>query len=310
MLAVIETSPLGSPVALHPVTVYLASKTKASRSSLLGALRFAFGAVGLQYESVATWQALEYATLSALQAKLLETNKAPTTIKHAFYAIRGVLRVAQKLGYISKDQLESALSVETLRGSSSVLAGRQVEEEEALTLGQVIAEDSTPAGKRDRALLAVLWGAGIRRAELVALERSSLDIEQARLIVYGKGRKYREVFLGEKAIEALKAWLAIRGDKAGALFGAVSKSGRVSLEHMSAQAVYTILEKRQKQAGIQHFSPHDLRRTYASTLLEKKVDISTVADLLGHESITTTARYDRRSSERKKRASSLLSSPF
>jgi len=296
--------------SLHPVAVYLASKTQASKSSLLGALRYAFGTVGLDYASLATWQALDYSTLSALQARLLETQKAPSTIKHALFAIRGVLKVAQRLGHISKAQLESALAVEMIKSSSNILAGRQVALQEASKLGHILASDTSSAGIRDRALLAVLWGAGLRRAELVALQRSSVDLGQASLKVYGKGRKAREVFLGAGALEALSAWLVIRGDEQGALFGAISKSGKISLEHMSAQAVYTILEKRRKQAELERFSPHDLRRTYASSLLDAGIDISTVAELLGHASVTTTARYDRRGAERKRRASSMLASPF
>lgn len=297
-------------ISLNPVVVYLAAKTPASKRSLVGALRFAFGTIGLDYMELRTWQALDYSTLSALRSQLLETGKAPSTINHALFAIRGVLKVAKRLELISQAKLESALAVEPIKSSSSVLAGREIQIQEAARLAEVIASDRTPAGVRDRALLAVLWGAGLRRAELAALQRSSLELESARLVVHGKGRKAREVYLSSGALEALKAWLALRGDSSGALFGAVSKSGRISLKHMSSQAVYNALSKRQEQAQLKRFTPHDLRRTYASALLGAGVDVATVAELLGHSSVNTTMRYDRRNSERKRKASSLLPSPF
>lgn len=294
----------------HPVIVYLSTKTQASKRSLAGALRLAFGTVGLDYMELSTWQALDYATIGALQNKLIERQLVTTTIRHSMHAVRGVLRVAHKLGIISRDRLESALAVELVRGSSNVLAGREILVQEASQLVQVLDTDTSRASVRDRAILALLWGAGLRRAELAALELGSLELGSARLIVQGKGRKIREVYLSSSALEALKAWLAIRGQEQGALFGAVSKSGKVSLKHMSAQAVYNVLAKRQAQAKLERCTPHDFRRSYASNLLAAGIDIATVAELLGHSSVNTTAKYDRRSSERKRRASNMIPSPF
>jgi site-specific recombinase XerC len=294
----------------HPVIVYLSTKTKASKSSLAGALRLAFGTVGLDYMELSTWQALDYSTLGALQNKLMQRNIVPLTVKHAMYAVRGVLRVAYRLGIISRDRLESALAVELVKSSSNVLAGREIHVQEASRLVQVLESDTSRASVRDRAILALLWGAGLRRAEIAALELGSLELGSARLIVHGKGRKIREVYLSSSALEALKAWLVVRGQEQGALFGAVSKSGRVSLKHMSAQAVYNVVAKRQEQAELERCTPHDFRRSYASNLLAAGIDIATVAELLGHASVNTTAKYDRRSSERKRRASTMIPSPF
>ena len=304
---------LANASQLHPVTVYLASATPAGRASLTAALRFAFEkTLGLDYMELRTWQALNYATLSALQARLIETGKSPATINHAMCAIRGVLKVAKRLGLVTREAVEAAQEVKSIKASSNVLAGREVSKTEVAALFEVCKQDASPAGRRDSAMLAVMWSSGLRRQEVAGLTLSSVELseEEARIVLTGKGRKTREVFLAQGALSALKAWLAIRGDQEGALFGAVSKAGRISLKHMSAQAVYNALSKRQEAAGIKHCTPHDFRRSCAGNFIEAGVDLSTVAELLGHASVNTTIRYDRRSSERKRRASRLVSTPY
>lgn len=301
-----------SAEALHPVTVYLAKATPAGRASLAAALRFAFGTVGLDVMSVRNWQALNYATLSALQARLVETGRAPATINHAMCAVRGVLKVAKRLGLVSREAVEAAAEVGSIKASSNVLAGREVSAAEVSRLFDVCRADTTPAGRRDCAMLALMWAAGFRRHEVAGLTLSCIELgeAEARIVLTGKGRKTREVYIAQGALEALRAWLLVRGTEAGSLFGAISKSGKVSLAQMSAQAVYNALAKRQAAAGLAHCTPHDFRRSCAGNFIEAGVDLSTVAELLGHASVNTTIRYDRRSSERKRKASRLISTPY
>ncbi len=98
----------------------------------------------------------------------------------------------------------------------------------------------------------------------------------------------------------MAAWLPVRGPDPGALFLPINKGGRITLRRMTDQAV---------QTGVSHFSPHDLRRTFISDLLDAGADIATVQKLADHASVATTGRYDRRGEHAKQRAATLLHVP-
>jgi integrase len=106
-------------------------------------------------------------------------------------------------------------------------------------------------------------------------------------------------------------WLGVRGDEGGALFVAVNKSGRITnYKNMTPKTIYKMLAKRATEAGVKSFSPHDLRRSFISDLLDAGADITNVSKLAGHASVTTTSRYDRRPEEAQRKAASLLHVPY
>jgi site-specific recombinase XerD len=90
----------------------------------------------------------------------------------------------------------------------------------------------------------------------------------------------------------------------------IAKCGKIDSRRMTDQAVYLALRKRARQARVKEFSPHDLRRTFASEMLDAGADIATVQKMMGHADPSTTARYDRRGEEVKKKAASLLHFPY
>ncbi len=127
----------------------------------------------------------------------------------------------------------------------------------------------------------------------------------------GKGNKERIAWLTGGAARAMADWLAVRGDDPGALFVAVNKSGRMAnRDHMTPKTIYSMLAKRATEAGVKSFSPHDMRRTFVSDLLDAGADITTVSKMAGHANVTTTSRYDRRPEEAKRKAASLLHVPY
>jgi site-specific recombinase XerD len=310
IIEVYQGAPVATVSPLHnPVVVYLGKQSPAGRSSLQGALRWVFKVIGGDYMNPNVWGAFSYEILENLKRRLQDTGKSPATINHALSAVRGVLRVCKRMGIITRDLLDDCLEVENIKHSNPLLTGREVSYNEVAKI-LTVCRDGTPAGIRDSALVAFLWGAGLRRHEVAALKLSSVDMETGRVIVEGKGSKTREVFIAGGALGALCAWVAVRGEEEGALFGTIRKNGVIGYTHMTPQAVYTIVEKRRTQAGVTLFTPHDLRRSYVGNLLQAGADINTVGALCGHADINTTARYDRRNSNEKKRVASFINTPF
>jgi site-specific recombinase XerC len=220
-----------------------------------------------------------------------------------------VARAAWGLDLISGEDYNRIAAVKGIRGSR-LPSGR------ALTIGEVTVlfdacfNDKSPAGRRDAAMLALLLGAGLRRAECAALELGDFHLESQDLRVRGKGNKERLMPLGDAATDAINDWLQVRGAWNGPLLCPVGKSGEISRVGISSQTIYVALVKRGSQARVAHFSPHDLRKTYASGLIDLSGDISTVSRLLGHASVDTTAIYDRRGEAAKRRVAKGLHLPY
>jgi integrase/recombinase XerC len=156
----------------------------------------------------------------------------------------------------------------------------------------------TPLALRDRAILETVYSAGLRVSELTGLDREDVDLDAGVATVRGKGRKERLALLGPPATEALKIWLPARealasGKAHQALF--VNKNGT----RLSTRSVGRLLEKYLAQAGLDpRSSPHTLRHSFATHLLDAGADIRSVQELLGHRSLGTTQIYTHVSTQR------------
>ena len=147
-----------------------------------------------------------------------------------------------------------------------------------------------PLSRRDRAMLELTYSSGLRLSELCALAVADVDLEGGLVKVLGKGRKTRVVPVGRHARKAVRAWLAVRGELAGAGESAlfVSRHGR----RISARTVQTRFAKRALERGVGvHVHPHTLRHSFATHLLESSGDLRAVQELLGHADIGTTQVY-------------------
>ena len=150
---------------------------------------------------------------------------------------------------------------------------------------------STPAGLRDRAILEVLYGCGLRVSELCQLRLSCLYFDKGFVRIIGKGNKERIVPLGQMAIEALKEYLAVRPESSQAAFDDLVflnlRGGS-----LSRVSVFKMVKQQALLAGVRkEISPHSFRHSFATHLIENGADLRVVQEMLGHESILTTEIY-------------------
>jgi site-specific recombinase XerD len=202
---------------------------------------------------------------------------------------------------MTAEDYQAAADVKNVKGERAP-AGRALAVAEVQQLLATCGDDAL--GLRDAAVMAILYACGLRRAELVGLDLADYDGRELR-IRRGKGNKERLAPVATNAAVYLDAWLKVRGWQPGPLFyglGRNNDGGR-----LTTQTIYDLLQSRAAAAGIRPLSPHDFRRTFVSLLLDAGEDIVTVQRLAGHASVETTARYDRRGEDVKRRAVEKLS---
>ncbi|MGM0673900.1 MAG: site-specific tyrosine recombinase/integron integrase [Spirochaetota bacterium] len=225
-------------------------------------------------------------TVRSYVANLSRNGFSRASINRMLSALKGFFRFLVKHGEI---EVSPAADIRSLKGSGS-LPGFLFDEEIESLLG-ISGDDFFSL--RDRALFETLYSTGCRVAELVGTNLDDLYLERGRMLVHGKGRKDRLVFVGDRAVEALRRYLAAReavaaqhNSRTTALF-LNARGGR-----LTGRGVALILEKRIENAGIsKHASPHTLRHTFATHLLESGADIRVVQELLGHAKLSTTQVY-------------------
>lgn len=316
LLPALETSPdplaLASPLPADrdPAAVYLASLgSDASRRTMRQAFAAIASILGFEDARAVPWVALRYQHAAAIRARMVDTGAAPASVNTYLCALRGVAREARKLGLMSADACEAVCQVKGVKGTR-LPAGRGLEAPELRALFGVC-DGATAQGARDAALLALLYGCGLRRSEAVALDVEHVDASAASIRVLGKGNKERTAHVPPAAASALQAWIAVRGAAPGPLFVRVAKDGApVAGARLTAQAVAFVLGRTAGRGAVARFSPHDLRRSFVSDLLDAGVDLSTVQAMAGHASIATTQRYDRRGERAKRAAAARLAVPF
>ena len=299
------------PADRHPAKVYLASLAPGSRRTMRRALDVVAGLLtsGRRTAETLPWHQLRYQHTTAIRTVLME-RYAPGTANKMLAALRGVLKAAWRLGLMTAEDHQRTRDIPSIRGTV-LPRGRALSRGELRALFRTCAQDPAAAGRRDAALLALLYGGGLRRSEATALAVADYNPETGAMTIRrGKGRKDRIAYATDGAWDALEAWLGIRGVEPGPLFCPIDKGATLHVRPMTDQAVLYILRRRAHDAGVQLFSPHDLRRTFISDLLDAGADISTVQRLARHANVQTTARYDRRGEETKRKAAELLHVPY
>jgi integrase/recombinase XerD len=287
------------PLEVEEFLTWLGVERGRSPNTLVAYRRDLFAYVAWLHERDVELDAVSEADIVDYVGHLRASGKAASSVARALVAVRAMHRFSADEGSVRDDPAADVERPRVPKGLPKALSEAEVER----LLGTV--EGSTAAARRDRAILEVLYGAGLRISELVGMSLGDVDLEGALLRVRGKGDRERVVPLGRLARESLRAWLAQEGrpsfvperwrrrDDADAVF-LNTRGGR-----LSRQGAWGVVRKHGDLAGLgDELSPHVLRHSCATHMLDHGADIRAVQELLGHASISTTQLYTKVSTDR------------
>lgn len=260
----------------------------------------------------ADWSQMDVEGLLLLDNAIRATWSSTSTRNAMRDAVRSLIRGLCDAGMITTDQERHRLNAvrpERATRDPEKQARGHLGHSTVRDVFRELAGDDSIKARRDAALIAVLVGAGLRRAEAVSLDLAALDLARDALVVHGKGDAVRTVPLAAGVRRALRDWLEHRGDAPGPLFTPVvppRRPVRSEIARLSTNTVALVVE----QYFGHDVAPHDLRRTFVGDLLDTGADLSTVSKIVGHTNPATTAGYDRRGYAARQRAVDRLDVPF
>lgn len=233
--------------------------------------------------NISTWQNVQENNIHALLAFKSSQSLSEKTINRQLTALRTFYRFLIRIGSVTDNKASKILSLKTHHSLPKALDVDQMAKLLEYSPKNTLAI-------RDIALMELLYSTGLRVSEVVALDIADIDFKQQQLSVIGKGQKTRLALIGQFAIKALQQWLPVRNrmvqPQEKALF--INKYGK----RLSARAVQYRLYYIGLQQGIEtRVSPHRLRHSFASHLLESSHDLRCVQELLGHTDLSTTQIY-------------------
>jgi len=247
------------------------------------------------------WSTLDYTVLVDLKAHYQKLGLSSGTINTYIAAIKGVAKEAWKQKIITTDDYLHIKNLRRVQGYKS-LSGKALTGSDLKSLISYCSRLGSNLGKRNAAMIALTYGAGLRVHELAKL---TIDDYQDGFIKFiGKGNKERIQPLPKFVSRIMKKWLACRPSDLKGLFLRVWRNDAISRYQLSCRSIGKIY----KRIGVDDFRPHDLRRSFATNLLESGVDLFTVQNLMGHANVNTTRRYDMRGEQTRIDAVQLL--PF
>jgi integrase/recombinase XerD len=225
------------------------------------------------------------------RSHLEEQHRAPATINKALAPIR---KLADEAAFAGLLPVATVSAVRAVKGAKrlGVRAGNWLAREQAEQL-LTLPDRSTLAGKRDRVVLALLLGAGLRREELASLTIAHVQQRDNRWCIVdleGKGKRIRTVPIPHWSKDAIDEWLQVFPYSEGLLLGQVNKGGRFVGQGMTAPAIYGIVLRYEKLLKVS-VKPHDLRRTFGKLAHKGGARIEQIQRSYGHASIQTTERY-------------------
>lgn len=287
-----ETMQTKTPILLYLSTL-APSGRRSQHISLSGVVQhLCDGAFGL---GDFPWHQMEPEQLSEMRQWLLE-KYAPMTVNRVLAGVRQILKLSWMQGLIDQRQYELSRLILKTVPETSLMRGRMLQANEIrLLMSAAGRQRNMEKALRDRALLAVLFGAGLRASELLALDLK--DYKNKTLVVLkSKGFKSREVPI-LRASDRLDEWIWARGDWQGPLFTRLPVMSMYGQQRLGYKGMLKVLMTVTRMAGVGTWMCHDARRTYISTLLATGSDLATAGALAGHSKPQSTVTYDKRSHE-------------
>lgn len=264
---------------LHDFLIYIASEKGLSQNTIEAYRRDNNSLISfLNLKGILSFKDVTQELLVSFLASLKSTDYASSSICRALVAAKVLFRFLKREGLIENNVALYLDTPKLWQLIPDVLSYKEVES----LIHQP--DTSTPLGARDQAIIEVLYSCGLRVSELCTLNVN--DVDDVYLRVMGKGRKERLVPIGSKAIAAIDYYLNFRPENTPILF--LSKSAKP----LDRTMVWKIIKKHTTEAGIiKSVSPHTLRHSFATHLLDNGADLRIIQELLGHSNIATTDRY-------------------
>jgi len=228
---------------------------------------------------------IDHLTVRAYMASLYRQKMKKVTMARKLSAIRSFFEYLLREGRVASNPAEA---VQAPKAEKHIPVFLSVDEMANVLNAEAAPDDE--AALRDRAIVELFYSSGIRLSELANLDVADLDAAQALVKVKGKGSKERLVPVGAPALSAVGQYLALRGaaegGEAGPLF--TGRDGR----RLNPRSIARIVERRVKASGIgRKISPHKLRHSFATHLMDAGADLRSIQEMLGHESLSTTQKY-------------------
>lgn len=294
-----DTSQSAQPI--NPAAAYILSlRSTSSKKTMTSFLNKVALLLGYENLLQAPWHELRRHHVQAIIAKLSEQGLSPATINTYLSAIKGIALEAWTSGLITAHDHAMIKGVKSLRGKR-VRHGKALSQENVQKLLNI--DLRSPIGVRNLAILSLMIGCGLRRAEVVSINVGDLDRENGRIVIRGKGDKERVLYVPRGVIVSIQRWVDLAQLSADSpLFTRILRHDVITTRRLSSQAIYFLIKQQQERLALPDISPHDLRRTFATMLLEQGEDLITVKDAMGHSSVDTTQTYDMRGEEKLKKA--------
>lgn len=217
---------------------------------------------------------------------------AANTINQHLAAVRRLAHEAADAGLLSPDLAAGIARVKGVKQLGQRSGNWLTQDQSSTVLRR--SRGNTLRAKRDCAMLAMLFGCGLRRSELAGVELDDIQTRQGHWAIVdliGKGGHIRTVPIPQWAKQALDDWISATGINRGKIFRAVARSGKVWGSGISENVVWYVVRKCCQRAGLEHIAPHDLRRTCAKLCHSNGGELEQIQFLLGHASVLTTERY-------------------